>query len=739
MGRIKQKNRQILLLWLFVANFCIAALTPFACMALGMETHYTGHKSENCDLGDMQSEDRNHRWWENPLSTVFRASVDVGNKTFDSVGEGAKGLMVVGGLLWVAIFLLKVEGGMQESDPMENLSKIGGLVFRMGIAGTLLSNRDFFFGYFLAPVIEAGAGFVKMEEISGGDEAPPPISIGSGGLSDATNALMEIAVGAHNSAANLQGAGRWVKCVGKIHELDLWLFSIWLPDPGLFFSGCLMQFAGWLLIAVFPFFLVDAGFRLGVVAALCPLFIVAWVFESTRSYASKGLQAVLNIAFVFMLIRIAIAIAMKLISGAAGIDTDDLVSMTPGVAGCRYKMLNFGGSDPCGSANNDSSTGNIFAIIIATVYALLMIRSASGELANYFASTDFKNDGAFKAVQGAGNVASATAHGAVMARQTMRTVGDTLKNSRVGKAIANSRVGQFVHNRKLRRQERRDNRRAALKSVTTDLAKKTRLNATKGIKDAKYDNRTVDQQQRDNDLNKALNPRLQGLQDKEKELKEQQKGLNPESPEYKDIQKKLDANQAEQKGCQLQSVTTKPDGTPMTTEERAEAAKANRQAVAQTWKDLKSEEKELKEEQKKYEPGTEKYNDIQKKLDANQTQQDAIKAWATSSDRFYEKHDQREDWNKDTYDAQMKKITQDKDVREHLISLNMASRRAGLNEFGRIFTGAPDPSQRTSLIDQVTGGGNDTPSTTQNSQPPQTTTPPGKPKKPGEDEEEKTE
>ncbi|MBO4644008.1 MAG: type IV secretion system protein [Alphaproteobacteria bacterium] len=682
MGRIKQKNRQILLLWLFVANFCIAALTPFACMALGMETHSEGRGSGSCNLGRMQTEDRNHRWWENPLSTVFRASVDVGNKTFDSVGEGAKGLMIIGGLLWVAIFLLKVEGGMQETDPMENLSKIGGLVFRMGVAGTLLANRDFFFGYFLAPIIEAGAGFVNMNEVSGGDEAPPPISIGNGGLSDATDALMEIAVGAHNSAANLQGAGRWVKCVGKIHELDLWLFSLWLPDPGLFFSGCLMQFAGWLLIAVFPFFLVDAGFRLGVVAALCPLFIVSWVFESTRSYASKGLQAVLNIAFVFMLIRIAIAIAMKLISGAAGIDTDDLVSMTASTAACRYKMLNFG-SDPCGSSNNDASTGNIFAIIIATVYALLMIRSASGELANYFSSTDFKNDGAFKAVQGAGNAASATAHGAVMATKTVQSVGKTLgnavKNSRVGQAIAGSRVGQFFQHRRDRRQERRNNRRAALKSVTTDLAKKTGLNAVKDVKDSKYDNRAVDQQQRDQQLNTALqnNPNAQPLK----------------------------------------SLDKKEDGTPMTTEEKARAADENRQAVAQTWNNLKSEETQLKAEMQQLQKDSldpsksagerrdaaVRLQATQARFDANQAEQSAIRDWASSSNRFYERHDQYVEWNNETYNPQMATIQDNQNIASNLLSRNMASRRTGLDEFGRIFTGAPDPSQ-PNLMDQVTGG-----------------------------------
>jgi len=496
MKKMEQKNRQILLLWLFVIGFFLNVLMPLPCQAGWLSTRAVPDNWANCDLGDFQTDFKDHKWWDRPMTAALNAAVNIGEMTFDRVAGGAEGLMIVGGALWLAIFLLKVEGGMMESDPMENLSKIGGMIFKIGIASALLRHRDFFFSYFFTPLIELGAGFVDTATIDGGGGGAsyvPEISLDNG-LRGAADALKEMASSSHDLAAELQGAGEYIDCLRDIHKLSVFSFEYEFMDWGIAFAGCFIKFGGWLLIVALPFVLMDACIRMGVAAAMCPLFIVAWVFESTRSYAGKGLQAIINVAFTFMMVKIGMLLAVKLMKGAAGIENLSVVEGSGDAANeaivakatevlCQYRMWRFGDSDPC-EGLSDQETASIFAFIICTAYGIKLLVSMVDDIANYYAGTTFKNDTTFQAVKAAGNAASqatsmaVNAPGqAVRAARTLgnagRAIGNAIGNTALGRAVKNSAVGRAVgklaspfgkearDRRQQRRQERRQDRQQA--------------------------------------------------------------------------------------------------------------------------------------------------------------------------------------------------------------------------------------------------------------------------------------
>ena len=397
----KYKGGSVLFCILFFAIFFLSMPVPSQASFIGFETlEYTNEEEKSCNLQEELGQAVGGKWWEAPLTAILDASVAVGENTFNSVARGAEKLMFVGLGLWLAVFTLKIVGGMQESDPMDNLTKIGGMIFKGGIASALLLNSNFFFSYFFAPIVQAGAAFVNIG---------PSVSIGSGsGLSEVAAALKQMADGIHDSTAQMIGRADFLSCIMNIHIFQIMGKTIFtLQDPGGWTTACMIRIGAFFFLAAFPFFLMDACFRMGVTAALCPLFIVAWVFPCTADFAKKGLNSVLNLAFTFMMLKISMDMAVQLLIAATGIGgiAQDKESQKKYV--CLFKWAHLGGGeDPCMSGGEpvyEDEGSNVLVFIVCVVYGLMLMKSA-GQLANYFADTSFKNDAAFQAAKGTGRM-----------------------------------------------------------------------------------------------------------------------------------------------------------------------------------------------------------------------------------------------------------------------------------------------------------------------------------------------
>ena len=441
MNNYKHKSK-IAFLCLFLMAFVFSAIpTPSWAlfgMEIGLETlPYPDEDDHPCNLSEYQSEASNGKWWKTPLQAVIDASVAVGNQTYSSVGPSACGVVGAGVALWLAVFMLKFLGGMSAPDLPQALTEIGGQLLRAAFAVVLLRNTNFFFGYFFAPVIEAGAGFVNANGLGVGGGAPD-ISV-SGGLAGAGQALMGMADTVHETIGAISAMGSYTFCLSKIHKLSIITEILTFWDPGLIAMGCAMKVGAWIFMAFFPFFLIDACFRMGVVAALCPLFVSAWVFKSTRQYATKGFQAVLNVAFVFMMVKIAAMIAIHLLAEASG-SGDLLGSSSASQADmtkivCKNRYLYFGDGAPCEGENAGHSSILVFFLCVA--YGILLLEKGSGELANNFSGISFSNDAAIKAAK---TVANPVIKGARnVAKKAVRGVAD-----RVGNSIKDRRAAREV-------------------------------------------------------------------------------------------------------------------------------------------------------------------------------------------------------------------------------------------------------------------------------------------------------
>lgn len=413
MKKYKCRKRVIFLLhMLLIVSFF--SVMPVSLALAGTETiKYTPDDEADCSLSTSVAEAIDDKWWETPLESVLNASVAIGNTVFSSVAMGAERLMFVGMGLWLALFTLRVVGSMQESDPLENMTKIGGMMLKVGIASALLHNRDFFFEYFIATVVQAGAAFVdtgKLAALTGASVTPPEIQMSGGGLDSVAEALRSMADSIHDSIADVIGRSDFLQCIGKIHQFSLPLgIGEFGPfqDPKIWASGCAIWMGAQFFMFAFPFFLIDACFRLGVVAALCPLFIIAWVFPATKGFAGSGWKALLNIAFTFMMIKIVMLISVQLLLGGSGLEdmTDDDTSKTRMV--CIFRWGSIGGSDPCESMDLPE-TNSLWIYLVCVVYGLMLLKNA-GQLAGHFSGASFDDKAAFQAFKGAGAIAERTA------------------------------------------------------------------------------------------------------------------------------------------------------------------------------------------------------------------------------------------------------------------------------------------------------------------------------------------
>lgn len=384
MIRSKKKILARVLLALFAAVFVCGAFVP--------EVRAEDQFNTQCenDLDVYAGAAKSFTWWKEPFRVVSEATITVGETTFNTVAPDAVKLMTVGFLLWLVIFMMKNLSSLKEVDPMEMLTKVGGMMFKTGFAYCMLINSSFFFGTFVSPITATAAGFVGIDAGAGG------------GLQSVVSPLEALMQDMHDTITYGIGVGDYAICLSQWERLP-WPFEDLLEKEGVrdgypefevIASGCIVYIGCWILLLVFPFFLFDAMFRLGVTAALCPLFIVAWVFPITVEFAKKGFQSVLNVAFLFICLKIILDLDVELILGASGM-RDDLVG-----DGKERAFM-----DAIIEGNN------LIVAFVCVFYAILFTLQA-GQLANFFAETSFENNTAWQATQYAGQTVGNTASAA---------------------------------------------------------------------------------------------------------------------------------------------------------------------------------------------------------------------------------------------------------------------------------------------------------------------------------------
>ena len=334
-------------------------------------------------------EEKSNKWWEGIFNTLANASSTVTNTTWDNVAPGTIKLLAVAFGLWIAVMTLQMVGSLKEQHPGDFLTKIGGKLFKIMFAAALLQNRDYFFGFFVSPIISTAAGFVGISAGGG---------VGVEAIMEPLKTMME---GMHTSLSEAKGVGKvLMNCLNKVDAfilvlgLDLWIVEIGTAlklfdfiNGWVIASGCAIWVSALVLSVAFPFRVFDAMFRLGIILALSPLYIAAWCFDLTKDFATKGFNSVLQVAFLFMFLKITLDLCVDLIFEASGIG--DVTSIA--ASGGKYAA----GMALVGPFMTAAALGKILTIAICLLFCLGMLMKVD-ELANTFSSVNYSSSTADK-------------------------------------------------------------------------------------------------------------------------------------------------------------------------------------------------------------------------------------------------------------------------------------------------------------------------------------------------------
>lgn len=92
-----------------------------------------------------------------------------------------------------------------------------------------------------------------------------------------------------------------------------WPFERWqFPNLLMWVIGCLVWLTFFIIVLLFPFYLIDAFVRLGFVTVLTPFLLIAAVFQSTRGYISNAIKMLLYSLFTFVTMSMLLLLLVRI-------------------------------------------------------------------------------------------------------------------------------------------------------------------------------------------------------------------------------------------------------------------------------------------------------------------------------------------------------------------------------------------------------------------------------------------
>lgn len=248
------------------------------------------------------------------FEVIFDAASQVSAQAFSAVAPGCQGLIWVGCLLWFILELMKFLSSLTEVDIMEFWTKAGKQFFAAFFAISILSGGLDVYEFFFAPPIMAAFEFADAvtPHSSCNLEAAPAATSGAfpPSMKVGLRCMIE---GIKEEVAFVKAIGSVLMCIAIKHDK-----TFFIPNISMLLQGLSIYIIASIVIFVFPFYLIDAALRLGIVGAMMPLFVAAWVFKATRSFAVKGWNMLLSTVFLFIAMSIIAILDMQLLGSLIG-------------------------------------------------------------------------------------------------------------------------------------------------------------------------------------------------------------------------------------------------------------------------------------------------------------------------------------------------------------------------------------------------------------------------------------
>lgn len=346
----------------------------------------------DCSISDMQKMYQSTCYSCKIIMTLITTFMNACGKVYDLTREAGSKVLVIGSMLWLAAFALKLVSAFTNQEPMSILNTLLIFMFKVASAYIVINvGIGAIVDLFVNPLLQAGAdyglgllqaanqGIIKVALTSNftynGTEVISPVVI---------NKIMALTEGIDKTVSTNLVIGHALTC-HSIHagilEYTGGLFgisvTIRIPDIWIWLCGAAIWFCGFMLTLGIGYYLLDVCFKIGFCIMALPIVIGLWPFGPTSGKFTSCMSIIFRSAALFAFLALTTSYALSLISVSLG----DLTTF--------YAKIQAGDAEWI--SNTFSITGAKFILIMfAYIYSIKMIgATVTGYVGKFFNDSTF--------------------------------------------------------------------------------------------------------------------------------------------------------------------------------------------------------------------------------------------------------------------------------------------------------------------------------------------------------------
>ena len=263
-----------------------------------------------------------------PFKIVFNTMSTMAQHSYDIFAKYVAFVVAVGFALWLVIIVLKTVSTFNKAEPRILIKTMLGQAFRvMVVIFLLLWPLKNTLDYTVNPVFETGMRLAQLSSGYVGLNGADSCNLGEDAVAEGGAVSAAFGNGVLCTVKKVQEQILKIVAIGRVCHCLAWENSTWalIPNFAYLLSAFIFMIAGFLLIVIYPFLLIDSLLKLTVVIALLPLALGAFAFR--MNYLKKIWETFLNAMFTFIFLSMIISIIAQIAEKYAGeILTDEVLS-----------------------------------------------------------------------------------------------------------------------------------------------------------------------------------------------------------------------------------------------------------------------------------------------------------------------------------------------------------------------------------------------------------------------------
>lgn len=339
-----------------------------------------------CSIPDMQKMYQSTCYSCKIIMTLITTFMNACAKVYDLTRDAGVKVLVIGSMLWLAAFALKLVSAFTNQEPMSILHTLFVFMFKVSAAYLVITiGIGVIVNLFINPLLMAGAdyglgllqaanqGIIKIATTTNFPYTGTEIISTS-----VINKIMALTQGIDKTVSTNLVIGHALTChsfnagaltyTGPLSDV---MVTIIIPDIWIWLCGAAIWFCGFMLTLGVGYYLLDVCFKIGFCIIALPIVIGLWPFGPTSSKFNSCMSIVFRSAGLFVFLALTVSYALSLISASLG----DLTTF--------YAKIKAGDAEWV--SNTFSISGSSFILIMfAYVYGIKMVGATVSDYVGKF-------------------------------------------------------------------------------------------------------------------------------------------------------------------------------------------------------------------------------------------------------------------------------------------------------------------------------------------------------------------